>query len=84
MALDLRRRIELLEEQFPTATATADGAVGEIAFAKATAFVDAHGGRQENESWAAAMARILGITQSGLRAWLSDNRASRYLSEGRP
>ena len=80
MKTDLRRRIELLEEQFPAATASAVLGSRETAFAKATAFVEAHGGRQGNESWAAAMARIMGMTTAALIASLSDNRASRYPS----
>lgn len=83
MAINIRRRIELLEEQFPTASAAVDDNAGEIAFAKATAFVGAHGGREPGESWASAMARIMGMTTAALMASLNDNRSSHYHSGGR-
>lgn len=82
MKSEFRRRIELLEEQFPTASAAVDPNAGETAFAKATAFVEAHGGREGKETWADAMARIMGMSTPALMASLSDNGRSHYLSAG--
>jgi hypothetical protein len=72
MKSELRRRIESLEDRYPTASATVDGNADGMAFDKATAFVSAHGGRRNSESWAAALARVVGITNQQL---MSDLRA---------
>lgn len=71
MRTDLRRRIELLERIRPIVGPSSDGNAWEEAFAKATAFVDANGGRQGGESWAVAMARIMGLTTAELMSNLS-------------
>ena len=80
MVVDIRRRIELLEEIFAPASVAVEDPSSEIAIAKAAAFVEAHGEREQGESWAAAMARIMGMTTAALMGSLSDNRGSHYQS----
>ncbi|MGV8952829.1 MAG: hypothetical protein ACOH2M_17145 [Cypionkella sp.] len=67
--MTLRTRLTHVEKNMPTLRSMVTVT---DPLPKVIAFVDAHGGRQPSESWAAATARLCGVTTGQLMADLRE------------